>query len=148
MQVKILDPRIGTVFKKPEYATDGSAGIDLVACIDDRMAILPQGTLKVGTGVAIFINNINHVGILLPRSGLGSKFGIILGNTVGVIDSDYQGEVIACLYNRTSIPYVVSPGEKICQLLIIPFVRSNLMFVDDFSHATSRGEGGFGSTGK
>lgn len=148
MQVKILDSRIGSEFSSPTYATRGSAGIDLVACIDEPLVLMPQSTERVGTGVAIHIAATNYAGFLLPRSGLGSMHGIILGNTVGVIDSDYQGEIKACLYNRTSIPYVINPGDKICQLVILRIDTPQLTFVSDFVGVSERGAGGFGSTGK
>lgn len=148
MQVKILDSRIGTLFKKPEYATDGSAGIDLVACQYKPFILLPEETELVGTGVAIHIADKNYAGFLIPRSGLGSKHGVILGNSVGLIDSDYQGEIKACLYNRTSIPYVINPGDKICQLVILRIDTPILSFVTEFTAASERGVGGFGSTGK
>lgn len=148
MQVKILDSRIGFAFPKPAWATKGSAGIDLIACINNPLLLLPEETECVGTGIAVHIADKNYAGFLLPRSGLGTIHGIILGNTVGVIDSDYQGEIMVCLYNRTSIPYVINPGDKICQLVILRVATPELAFVSYFSEVSERGGGGFGSTGK
>lgn len=148
IETKIVDARVGRDFALPQYATAGAAGLDLCACLDAPCPIAPGETTIIGTGVAISIRRADYMALLAPRSGLGVKHGIILANTIGVIDSDYQDEIRAALYNRGERIYEISPGERICQLIIMPIVRATLNIVDDFLQTTPRGEGGFGSTGR
>lgn len=148
IETRITDPRIGNDFPLPDYATDGSAGKDLCACLDKPINIAPAETAVIGTGIAIFINNPDYMAFMAPRSGLGVKHGIVLANTVGIIDSDYQDEIKAVLYNRGQKPYVIQPGERICQLIIMPVARATLKIVEQFSAASKRGAGGFGSSGR
>lgn len=147
LQVKILDERIGRSVPLPTYATDGSAGMDLRACIDEPMSIEPGNTQLINTGLAIYIANTNMAATILPRSGLGHNHGIILGNTVGLIDSDYQGPLKISVWNRSKNTYTIRPGERIAQLVVVPIVKAQLAIVDDFE-ATDRGGGGFGHTGQ
>jgi dUTP pyrophosphatase len=144
MQVKILDSRA----KVPEYATSGSAGFDLRACIDKPITINPGETIMIGTGLSIHISDPTYAGFITPRSGLGHKHGIILGNTVGVIDSDYTGEVKLSCWNRGKEPYTISVGERIAQLVLVRVAQVKLEVVDEFNHKSERGSGGFGHTGK
>ena len=146
IQVKILDPRIGTEFPMPTYATSGSAGIDLRACIDAPLNLAPGSTTLIPTGMAIYIADLNYAAVLLPRSGLGHKHGIVLGNLVGLIDADYQGPLMISCWNRGVEPYEVQPGARIAQLVVTPIVRPKFKFVDSFE-LTERGEGGFGDSG-
>ena len=147
IQVKVLDSRIGQEFHFPRYATDGSAGLDLIACIDEPQVIEPMQTLLIPTGLAIYIEDKRYAGLIMPRSGLGHKHGIVLGNTVGLIDSDYQGELkISCL-NRSENSFVIEPGLRLAQLVIMPVSTPQWKVVTDFEK-TERGEGGFGHTGK
>lgn len=151
IQVKILDTRIGTDerFPLPDRATEGSAAIDLRACIDSDSIVLQPGESKlIGTGMALYIGDPNYVGLILPRSGLGHKKGIVLGNLVGVIDADYQGELKISLWNRSSEPYTIEAGERVAQYAIVPVVRPGFDVVEEFTDISGRGEGGFGSTGK
>lgn len=147
IQLKILDDRLGKSVPLPEYATEGSAGLDLRACIDVPITIHPGETVLINTGLAIYIDNPSMAATILPRSGLGHKHGIVLGNLVGLIDSDYQGPLMVSCWNRGSIAYTVQPGERIAQLVIVPVVKARFQVVDTFE-ATARGEGGFGSSGK
>jgi dUTP pyrophosphatase len=146
IQLKVLDNRLGKQFDLPTYATAGSAGLDLRACIDSDLCIEPQQTVLIPTGLAIYISDPALAAHILPRSGLGHKHGLILGNTVGLIDSDYQGELKISCFNRGKSSYTVNPGERIAQLVIVPIVRADFALVDDFAE-TERGAGGFGSTG-
>ncbi len=146
IQLKILDPRVGRDFPLPAYATDGSAGMDLRACIDEPQIIHPGETVLIDTGIAIFIKNPALAATILPRSGLGHKHGIVLGNLVGLIDADYQGPLMVSCWNRGDKSYTVQPGERIAQLVIVPVVHASFEVVDDFEQ-TQRGEGGFGSSG-
>lgn len=147
IQVKILDQRVGTeAIPLPQYATDGSAGLDLRACLDVPMTIEPGQTELVSTGIAIHIADPNLAATILPRSGLGHKHGIVLGNLVGLIDSDYQGPLRISVWNRSEQAYTMQPGERIAQLVIVPVLRAKFEVVEDFIQ-TARGEGGFGSTG-
>ena len=139
---------MGHVIPLPSYATDGSAAIDLRACLKERIGIQPGETVLVGSGIAINIKNPNIVGIIVPRSGLGIKKGIVLANTMGVIDSDYQGEIKIGLFNRSQNQYLVKPGERICQMLFMPVINATLKLVEEFSNATLRGDGGLGHTGR
>lgn len=147
IQVKVLDPRIGTQFPLPDYATPGSAGMDLRACIDAPLEINPGITELVPTGIAIHIADPGVAATLLPRSGLGHKHGIVLGNLVGLIDSDYQGQLFVSCWNRGQTPYTIDIGERIAQMVIVPVIRATFEVVDTFDES-NRGKGGFGHTGK
>ena len=139
---------MGEAIPLPSYATDGSAAIDLRACLKEQIGIQPGETVLVGSGIAINIKDPNIVGIIVPRSGLGIKKGIVLANTMGVIDSDYQGEIKIGLFNRSQHRYLVKPGERICQMLFMPVIKATLKLVQEFSNATLRGGGGLGHTGR
>lgn len=145
--LKILDPRLGTDYPLPDYATDGAAGMDLRACLDQSILLRPGDTQLVPTGLAIHIGDPQLAAVILPRSGLGHKHGIVLGNLVGLIDSDYQGQIFVSCWNRGRDSFNIQPGERIAQLVFIPVVRAAFEIVDDFS-ATQRGDGGFGHTGR
>lgn len=149
VQVKILNPKIGNddKFPLPHRATDGSAGIDLRACIDEPITIKAGESQLIGTGLAIYIQDPDYVGLIMPRSGLGHKHGIVLGNLTGVIDADYQGELMVSIWNRSQTDYVLQPGEKMAQYLVVPIARPTFEIVAEFSDISVRGEGGFGSTG-
>jgi len=147
IQVKILDSRIGNELPLPDYATEGSAGMDLRACIDDAVDLAPGETFLVPTGLAIYIADPNYAAMLLPRSGLGHKHGIVLGNLVGLIDSDYQGQLFVSCWNRGSDMFTVKPGERIAQMIIVPVVQAEFEVVDEFDDS-ARGAGGFGHTGR
>ena len=146
LQLKILDKKIGTEIPMPEYATNGSAGLDLRACIDEPIELNPGQTVLISTGLSIFIEDPGLAATILPRSGLGHKHGIVLGNLVGLIDSDYQGELMVSCWNRGDTSFTVTPGERIAQLVVLPVVQVEFQIVDEFK-ASDRGEGGFGSTG-
>ncbi len=146
LQVKILDPRIGYDIPLPHYGTEGSAGLDLRACIDESMTIAPGQTILIPTGLAIHIDDVGLAAMILPRSSLGHKHGVVLGNLVGLIDSDYQGELKISCWNRGAEPYTIQVAEKLAQLIIVPVVQAELQIVEEFSQS-DRGEGGFGSTG-
>ena len=148
IETKIVNPLIGSSIPLPQYATDGSAALDLRACLDQAVTVAPSETVTIPSGIAISIHDPNLVAILAPRSGLGIKHGIVLANTIGVIDSDYQGEIKIGIRNQGSEPYSIQPGERICQMLFIPVVQAYLRVVEEFSQETERGEGGFGHTGK
>ena len=147
IQLQILDPRIGKDIPLPTYATDGSAGMDMRACLDDPLTIHPGETHLIPTGIAIHINDSNLAAVLLPRSGLGHKHGIVLGNLTGLIDSDYQGQVFVSCWNRGRDTFTVNPGERIAQMVFVPVVQAQFEIVDSFT-TSDRGEGGFGHTGK
>lgn len=149
VQVKILNPKIGTDpnFPLPTRATDGSAGIDLRACIDGPMVIRAGQTCLVSTGLAVYIANPNYAGVILPRSGLGHKHGIVLGNLVGLIDADYQGELMVSLWNRSDTDFTLNPAERMAQYVVVPVARPSFDVVDEFSDKSERGAGGFGSSG-
>lgn len=147
IQLKILDPRIGGEFPLPDYATEGSAGMDLRACLDDRLRLQPGQTELLPTGMAIHIADPGLAAVLLPRSGLGHKHGIVLGNLVGLIDSDYQGQLYVSCWNRGQESFVVEPGERIAQMVFVPIVQVNLEVVEEFADS-QRGAGGFGHTGR
>lgn len=147
VQVKILDDRLGRVWAMPSYATTGSAGLDLRACIDQDITIEPNQTILVKTGLAIYIQDPNYAGLILPRSGLGHKHGIVLGNLVGLIDSDYQGELMISVWNRGQTPFTLTAGERLAQYVLVPVVQAQFNIVDEFE-ATARGAGGFGHTGQ
>jgi len=147
IQLKILDKRLGSEFPLPHYATAGSAGMDMRACVDAPLEIAPGETHLIPTGLAIHVEDAGLAAVLLPRSGLGHKHGIVLGNLVGLIDSDYQGQVFVSCWNRGNKPFTLVPGERIAQLVIVPVVRADFEVVDEFI-ASDRGEGGFGHTGR
>jgi dUTP pyrophosphatase len=146
IQLKIVNAKIGDSIPLPTYATEGSAGLDLRACLDDPIVLAPGETTLIPTGIAIYIANPNFAATILPRSGLGHKHGIVLGNLVGLIDSDYQGELMVSCWNRSQNSFTIAPSERIAQLVIVPVVQAEFTIVDDFV-ATLRGEGGFGHTG-
>lgn len=145
LDVKILDPRMKELL--PSYATAGSAGLDLRACLDAPLTMEPGAAHLVPTGLAIHIADPGHAAMILPRSGLGHKHGIVLGNLVGLIDSDYQGQLMVSAWNRGSAAFVLNPMERLAQLVIVPVLQVELNIVDEFA-ASERGAGGFGSTGK
>ena len=147
IQLKIIDKRLGQEFPLPHYATDGSAGMDMRACVDAPLDIAPGETQLIPTGLAIHVEDASLAAVLLPRSGLGHKHGIVLGNLVGLIDSDYQGQVFVSCWNRGSESFTISPGERIAQMVIVPVVRADFELVDEFE-ASERGAGGFGHTGR
>jgi dUTP pyrophosphatase len=149
VDIKVLDPRLAERFDElaPAYATPGSAGLDLRACLDAPQVIEPGQTVLVPTGVALHLGDPGLAAMILPRSGLGHKHGIVLGNLVGLIDSDYQGPLMVSCWNRSSNPFTVQPLERVAQLVIVPVVQARFRRVDEFG-ASLRGEGGFGSTGK
>jgi len=147
VDVKVLDARIGTTFPLPAYATDGSAGLDLRACLDAPLVLAPGETHLIRTGLAIHIADPAFAGLVLPRSGLGHKHGIVLGNLVGLIDSDYQGELMVSCWNRGHESFTIQPGERIAQYVLVPVVQAEFRLVDEFD-ATARGAGGFGSSGR
>lgn len=147
IQLKVLDPRIGDSIPLPTYATDGSAGLDMRACIDAALTVEPGETLLVPTGIAIYIGDPALAAVLLPRSGLGHRHGLVLGNLTGLIDSDYQGQVYISCWNRGSAAYEIQPGERIAQLVFLPVAQVHFDIVDEF-RATERGAGGFGSSGR
>ncbi|WP_455217628.1 dUTP diphosphatase [Kaarinaea lacus] len=147
IQLKILDERIGNEIELPHYATDGSAGMDLRACLDDALDIHPGETHLIPTGIAIHIGDPGLAAVLLPRSGLGHKHGIVLGNLTGLIDSDYQGQLFVSVWNRGNNSFTVNPGERIAQMVFVPVVQATFDIVDDFNES-DRGAGGFGHTGR
>ncbi|AYY90257.1 dUTP diphosphatase [Acinetobacter baumannii] len=147
VQVKLLDPRLGKEWPLPSYATTGSAGLDLRACLDEAIEIEPGQTVLVKTGMAIYIHDVNFAGLILPRSGLGHKHGIVLGNLVGLIDSDYQGELMVSVWNRGQTTFRLEPGERLAQYVLVPVVQAEFEQVEEFEE-TLRGAGGFGHTGK
>lgn len=147
IQLKILDPRVGKTIPLPTYATSGSAGIDLRVCIDAPLQIAPQQTVLLPTGLSIYIADPTLAAVILPRSGLGHKHGIVLGNLVGLIDSDYQGELKISCWNRGDDHFTIEPGERIAQLMFVPVVQAEWVLVDAFDESL-RGEGGFGSSGR
>jgi len=147
IQLKILDKRLGAEFPLPHYATDGAAGMDMRACIDGPLEIMPGSTHLIPTGLAIHIEEAGLAAMLLPRSGLGHKHGIVLGNLVGLIDSDYQGQVYVSCWNRGKECYTVEPGDRIAQMVIVPVVHADFEVVEEFV-ASNRGAGGFGHTGR
>jgi dUTP pyrophosphatase len=147
IQLKILDPRIGTDIPLPEYATAGSAGMDLRACVPAPLLLAPGATELIPTGIAIHIGDPELAAVLLPRSGLGHKHGIVLGNLTGLIDSDYQGQLFVSCWNRSSTPFTIEPGERIAQMVLVPVAQAHFDVVDEFTE-TERGTGGFGHTGR
>jgi dUTP pyrophosphatase len=147
IQLKILDARIGGEYPLPEYTTDGSAGIDIRACLDEPLEVRPGDTHLLPSGIAIHIDDPALAAVLLPRSGLGHKHGIVLGNLVGLIDADYQGQVFVSCWNRSRQSFTIQPGERIAQMVFIPIVRAHFEVVESFQEST-RGAGGFGHSGR
>ena len=147
IQLKVLDPRIGRELPFPRYETEGAAGLDLRACIDAPAEIAPGETLLVPSGIAIHIADPGLAAVVLPRSGLGHKHGVVLGNLVGLIDSDYQGPVLLSVWNRSDEPFTIEPGDRIAQLVFLSVARARFEVVDAFAE-TDRGEGGFGHSGR
>ena len=146
IQLKVLDPRIGDTIPLPHYATDGSAGLDMRACIDEAITVAPGETMLIPTGLAIYIGDPALAAVLLPRSGLGHKHGLVLGNLTGLIDSDYQGQVFISCWNRGQAAYEVQPAERIAQMVFVPVAQVEFRQVEEFEE-TARGAGGFGSSG-
>ena len=147
LKARILDSRLGSEFPLPAYATDGSAGIDLRACLDEPLTLEPGQTELLSTGLAIHIGDPALAAMILPRSGLGHKHGIVLGNLVGLIDSDYQGQLMVSCWNRGNTTFTVQPGERIAQLVLVPVVQADFEIVESFEES-DRGEGGFGHSGR
>ncbi|HSX19638.1 MAG TPA: dUTP diphosphatase [Gammaproteobacteria bacterium] len=147
VKVRVLNPKMGTEIPMPTYATEGAAGLDLRACIDQPTEILPGATMLIPTGLAIYLEDTNFAGLVLPRSGLGHKHGIILGNAVGLIDADYQGELMISCWNRSDKPFTISVGERLAQYVIVPVVQAKFEIVETFEE-TERSAGGFGHTGR
>ncbi|MBG13865.1 MAG: dUTP diphosphatase [Alcanivorax sp.] len=147
LQYRLLDARLGDQFPLPAYATDGSAGLDLRAMVEAPLTLNPGDTELLPTGLAIHIGDAGYAGMILPRSGLGHKHGIVLGNLVGLIDSDYQGQLMVSCWNRGNSAFTIEPGERIAQLVIVPVMQVALTQVDDFDDS-ARGEGGFGHSGR
>ena len=145
VDVKVLDPRMAD--QLPSYATPGSAGLDLRACMDEPLTLEPNAWKLIGTGIAIYLRDAGYAAMILPRSGLGHKHGIVLGNLVGLIDSDYQGQLMVSCWNRSDVAFTIQPMERIAQLVIVPVVQASFRVVADFD-ASARGAGGFGSTGR
>ena len=146
VEVKVLDARVGAEFPMPALATTGSAGVDLRAVIDAPLTLDPGGSVLIPTGIAIHIGDPKYCAVILPRSGLGHKHGIVLGNLVGLIDADYQGPLMISCWNRGQAAYTIAPGERIAQLVFLPVVQAQFRIVDEFA-ASQRGVGGFGHTG-
>jgi len=147
LKFKILDSRIGSNFPIPKHQTSGSAGMDLIACIDDKMILDPNQSTIISSGIAIFIEDSGYAGIVIPRSGLGAKKGLVCGNLTGLIDSDYQGPLSISLWNRSDEPISINPGDRVAQLVVLKVNQVELEQVDEFTES-ERGEMGFGSTGK
>jgi len=147
IELKILNPKIGTELPLPAHATAGSAGMDLRACLDQALIIQPGETHLIATGIAIHIDDPGYCAMLLPRSGLGHKHGIVLGNLVGLIDSDYQGELMVSCWNRGNTSFIINSGERIAQMVIVPVVQAQFTIVDEFN-LSERGSGGFGHSGR
>jgi dUTP pyrophosphatase len=146
IDVKVMDPRIAA--QMPEYATPGSAGLDLRACINAPVTLAPNAWQLIPTGLAIHLADPGYAALILPRSGLGHKHGIVLGNLVGLIDSDYQGQLMVSAWNRSDVAFTIEPMERIAQLMIVPVVQAQFNVVSDFDATTERGAGGYGSTGR
>ncbi len=146
LDVKVMDERLRSML--PNYATAGSAGLDLRACLDTPLTLQPNAWQLVPTGMAIHLKDPNYAALILPRSGLGHKHGIVLGNLVGLIDSDYQGQLMVSAWNRSDVAFTIEPMERIAQLVIVPVVQAQFNLVDEFDASTERGAGGYGSTGK
>ena len=147
LQVKILDPRVGDSIELPSYATEGSAGMDIRACIDAPLEVAPGETHLVPSGMAVYVGDPAYAAVLLPRSGRGHKHGLVLGNLTGLIDSDYQGQLFVSIWNRGSKTYTIEVGERIAQMVIVPVAQARMNVVDEFEQS-DRGAGGFGSSGR
>lgn len=147
LQAKILDPRLGSEFPLPHYATPGSAGLDLRAMLKEETVLEPGQTVLIPTGLSIYVGDPGLAALILPRSGLGHKHGIVLGNLVGLIDSDYQGQLMVSVWNRGQQSFTIEPGERIAQMVFVPVVQAEFNLVEDFD-TTERGEGGFGHSGR
>jgi dUTP pyrophosphatase len=147
VELKVLDQRLGREFPVPAPATAGAAGVDLRACLEEALELRPGDTALIPSGIAIHLDDPHLAAMVLPRSGLGHKHGIVLGNLVGLIDSDYQGEILISCWNRGSAPFRIEPGDRIAQLVIVPVVQAQFEVVESFTE-TSRGAGGFGHTGR
>jgi len=148
IETKIMSPLMGGSIPLPAYATTGSAAMDLRACLSEPLTVQPGETVMIPSGIAISIHDPGLVALLVPRSGLGIKHGIVLANTIGVIDSDYQGEIGIGIHNRGSAAYTVEPGERVCQMMFVPVTQAALCVVEEFSMDSARGAGGFGHTGR
>lgn len=146
VQLRILDPRVGREIPLPEYATEGSAGLDLRACLEQAATLAPGDSLLVPTGFAIHLADPGYAAVIVPRSGLGHRHGLVLGNLVGLIDSDYQGEIMLSCWNRGREPYTIEPGDRVAQLVVVPVAHADFEVVEEFSRS-KRGTGGFGHTG-
>jgi dUTP pyrophosphatase len=146
IDVKVLDPRMAD--QLPSYATSGSAGLDLRACLDAPLTLAPNAWQLVPTGLAIHLSDPGYAAVILPRSGLGHKHGIVLGNLVGLIDSDYQGQLMVSAWNRSDVAFTIEPMERIAQMVIVPVVQARFNVVSEFSQSSERGAGGYGSTGR
>ena len=146
LELKVLDPRLGNEIPLPAYATPGSAGMDLRAALDEALTLQPGQSELIPTGFAIHLNDPDYCAVILPRSGLGHRHGIVLGNLVGLIDSDYQGPLMVSCWNRSGQAFTIQPGDRIAQLIFLPITRAGFRLVDEFA-PTQRGEGGFGSSG-
>ena len=146
IQLKVLDPRVGRDLPLPQHATEGSAGLDLRACIDEPIELAPGATVLIPTGLAIHIGDTALAAMILPRSGLGHKHGIVLGNLTGLIDSDYQGQIFVSCWNRGNATYRIAPGERIAQMIFVPVVQARFAVVEEFDESR-RGAGGFGHSG-
>ena len=146
VDIQVLDPRMAD--QLPAYATPGSAGLDLRACLDAPVELAPNAWQLIPTGLAIHLADPGYAAMILPRSGLGHKHGIVLGNLVGLIDSDYQGQLMVSAWNRSDVAYTLQPMERLAQLVIVPVVQAQFRVVDEFAQTTERGAGGYGSTGK
>ncbi len=147
IELKILDPRIGEQIPLPEYATDGSAGLDLRACLDEPLSLAPGCCELIGTGIALHIADPGLAAVILPRSGLGHRHGIVLGNLVGLIDSDYQGQLFVSCWNRSAEAFTIEVGERVAQLVLVPVLQAKFQIVSEFQ-ASDRGAGGFGHSGR
>lgn len=147
LQIRVLDARIGRDYPLPQYATEGSAGVDLRACVDAPLELKPGDTQLIPSGIAIYLQDPGYAAIVLPRSGLGHKHGIVLGNLVGLIDSDYQGQIFVSCWNRGQSTFTIQPGERIAQLVVVPVAQVEFDVVNEFV-ASERGAGGFGSSGR
>lgn len=148
IETKIMNPLIGSTIPLPSYATNGAAALDLRACLESPLTVEPGETVLIPSGIAISIHDPGLVALIVPRSGLGIKHGIVLANTIGVIDSDYQGEIGIGIHNRGNASYTIQPGERICQMMFMPVTQVGLALVEEFSQESTRGSGGFGHTGK